>query len=165
MLSNYIRVNKKYIITLLLILVLITADQVTKIKISIDMMNSNYETVKVTPFLNIVYVRNTGISFGFLNEGGIIQRWVLTVFAAFVGVFLTISSMFSNKILFKLALVFISAGAIGNAIDRLYFGGVIDFIDFFIYNIHWPAFNLADTFIFTGVVFLIIDSLYSNKVK
>ena len=54
---------------------------------------------------------------------------------------------FTKEKLIKLSLLMISSGAIGNAIDRIYFGGVIDFIDFFIYNFHWPAFNFADIFI------------------
>ena len=54
----------------------------------------------------------------------------------------------------------ISSGAIGNAIDRIYFGGVIDFIDFFLYNFHWLAFNLADIFISLGVIVLLFENLF-----
>ena len=64
--------------------------------------------------------------------------------------------------LVKTALLFISGGAIGNAIDRVYFGGVIDFIDIFLYTFHWPAFNFADIYITFGVVILLFESFYRN---
>ena len=64
----------------------------------------------------------------------------------------------------RLSLLMISSGAIGNAIDRIYFGGVIDFIDFFIYNFHWPAFNFADIFITTGVVVLVLFEIFKKKI-
>ena len=59
----------------------------------------------------------------------------------------------------------ISSGAIGNAIDRIYFGGVIDFIDFFLYNFHWPAFNLADIFITLGVIVLLFENLFGKLIN
>ena len=62
-------------------------------------------------------------------------------------------------------LCLISAGAIANAIDRVYFGGVIDFIDFFVYNFHWPAFNFADIFITVGVLTLLYENIFSNYEK
>ena len=62
----------------------------------------------------------------------------------------------------KLSLLMISSGAIGNAIDRIYFGGVIDFIDFFIYNFHWPAFNFADIFITIGVILLCFENIFGK---
>ena len=66
----------------------------------------------------------------------------------------------------KLALLMISSGAIGNAIDRIYFGGVIDFIDFFIYNFHWPAFNFADIYISIGIIMILLNVLKKiNKNK
>ena len=59
---------------------------------------------------------------------------------------------------------FISGGALGNAIDRIIHGKVIDFIDFFIYNFHWPAFNFADIFITLGVIIMIMTEFFSKKV-
>ena len=164
MLSNYFKLNEKYIITLIIILILIISDQITKIKISSFMINNSFKEINITSFLNLVFVRNTGISFGLLNDGGFFQRWLLTFFAIAVGIILSIIGMITDRILFRFSLVFISSGAIGNAIDRFYFGGVIDFIDFYAYNIHWPAFNLADSFIFIGMIFLILDSFYNKKV-
>ena len=72
-------------------------------------------------------------------------------------------AIFSEKRFLTISLSLVAAGAFGNAIDRIYFGGVIDFIDFFIYNYHWPAFNFADIFITLGVVILLIDNIFYKK--
>ena len=79
-----------------------------------------------------------------------------------VGSLLFIISIFNKEKLVQVSLIFISSGAIGNAVDRIYFGGVIDFIDFFIYNFHWPAFNFADIFITVGVFLLLIESFFKK---
>ena len=72
-------------------------------------------------------------------------------------------ALFTERFIFACGLCLISAGAIGNAIDRIYFGGVIDFIDIYIYNFHWPAFNFADIFIFIGVCLLLFENLFYDK--
>ena len=76
---------------------------------------------------------------------------------------LILLAIFSDTKLFRISLGLISSGALGNAIDRVYFGGVIDFIDFFIYNFHWPAFNFADIFITIGVILLLFDNIFNKK--
>ena len=81
-----------------------------------------------------------------------------------IGTILFIIALFNPEKLIQISLLFISGGAIGNAIDRVYFGGVIDFIDFFIYNFHWPAFNFADIFITIGVIFLLFEN-FIGKIK
>ena len=80
-----------------------------------------------------------------------------------VGCFLILLTIFSETKVFRISLSLISSGAFGNAIDRVYFGGVIDFIDFFIYNFHWPAFNFADIFITLGVILLLFDNIFYKK--
>ena len=79
------------------------------------------------------------------------------------GCFLILLAIFSEKKVFRISLALISSGALGNAIDRVYFGGVIDFIDFFIYNFHWPAFNFADIFITVGVFLLLFENIFNKK--
>jgi signal peptidase II len=148
----------------LIILFLISFDQCTKVFISKIMLKNNFENIGLFPFLNLVFVRNTGVSFGMFSEGGIIGRYFFSIFSLVVGSLLGLLAVISEKRLISLSLGFISSGAIGNAIDRIYFGGVIDFIDFFIYNFHWPAFNFADIFITLGVVLLLIDNLF-YKIK
>ena len=80
-----------------------------------------------------------------------------------VGSFLILLAIMSDKKSYTISLCLVSSGALGNAIDRVYFGGVIDFIDFFIYNFHWPAFNFADLFITLGVMFLLFDNILNKK--
>ena len=141
---------------------LIIIDQSTKVYIAKIMMKNNFENIKLFSFLNITFVRNTGISFGLFSDGGLIGRYFFTSFSMIVGSLLFIISIFNKEKLVQVSLIFISSGAIGNAVDRIYFGGVIDFIDFFIYNFHWPAFNFADIFITVGVFLLLIESFFKK---
>ena len=149
--------------TLLAIILLVLIDQCMKIFISKIMLNNSFEDIQLLPFLNIVFVRNTGVSFGMFSEWGILGRYFFSIFSIVVGCFLILLAIFSDTKAFRISLGLISAGALGNAIDRVYFGGVIDFIDFFIYNFHWPAFNFADIFITLGVIFLLFDNIFYKK--
>ena len=126
------------------------------------MINNMFENIEIFPFLNIVFVRNTGISFGLFSDGGLLNRYFFTSFAIVLGSILLIIAFLTKEKLMKLSLLMISSGAIGNAIDRIYFGGVIDFIDFFIYNFHWPAFNFADIFITIGVILLCFENTFGK---
>ena len=145
-------------------ILLIIVDQSTKIYIAKVMFDNMFENIEVFSFLNIVFVRNTGISFGLFSDGGLLNRYFFTSFSIIVGSILLVISFLTKEKLIRLSLLLISSGAIGNAIDRIYFGGVIDFIDIFIYNFHWPAFNLADTFITLGVRLLFLENIF-GKVK
>ena len=121
---------------ILVIFFLIALDQCTKVFISKIMLENRFSEIGISSFLNIVFVRNTGISFGMFSEGGLIGRYFFSTFSIVVGVFLILLAILSDKKILNLGLGLIASGAIGNAIDRVYFGGVIDFIDFFIYNLH-----------------------------
>ena len=143
-------------------ILLIIVDQSTKIYIAKVMFDNMFENIEVFPFLNIVFVRNTGISFGLFSDGGLLNRYFFTSFSIIVGGILLVISFLTKERLIRLSLLLIASGAIGNAIDRIYFGGVIDFIDIFIYNFHWPAFNLADTFITFGVVLLFLENIFGK---
>ena len=147
---------------LAIFILLIIIDQSTKVYIAKIMMKNNFENIKLFSFLNITFVRNTGISFGLFSDGGLIGRYFFTSFSMIVGSLLFIISIFNKEKLVQVSLIFISSGAIGNAVDRIYFGGVIDFIDFFLYNFHWPAFNFADIFITIGVFLLLIESFFKK---
>ena len=127
------------------------------------MLEHSFEDMQLLSFLNIVFVRNTGVSFGMFSEWGILGRYFFSIFSIVVGCFLILLAIFSDKKVFRISLGLISSGALGNAIDRVYFGGVIDFIDFFIYNFHWPAFNFADIFITLGVILLLFDNIFYKK--
>jgi len=149
--------------TLLAITFLVLLDQCMKIFISKIMLEHSFEDMQLLSFLNIVFVRNTGVSFGMFSEWGILGRYFFSIFSIVVGCFLILLAVFSEKKVFRISLALISSGALGNAIDRVYFGGVIDFIDFFIYNFHWPAFNFADIFITLGVILLLFDNIFYKK--
>ncbi len=149
--------------TFLVIIFLIIVDQCTKVYVSNIMLTNNFSNLNLLPFLNIVFVRNTGVSFGIFSEGGLLGRYFFSTFSMVVGTALILLAIISKKKILSLSFVFISAGAIGNAIDRIYFGGVIDFIDFFLYNLHWPAFNFADVFITLGLILLLIDNFFNKK--
>ena len=149
--------------TILAIIFLVLIDQCMKIFISKIMLNNGFADMQLLPFLNIVFVRNTGVSFGMFSEWGILGRYFFSIFSIVVGLFLILLAIFSDTNVFRISLGLISSGALGNAIDRVYFGGVIDFIDFFIYNFHWPAFNFADICISVGVIFLLFDNIFCKK--
>ena len=149
--------------TLLAITFLILFDQCMKIFIYKIMLEHSFEDMQLLSFLNIVFVRNTGVSFGMFSEWGILGRYFFSIFSIVVGCFLILLAIFSDTKVFRISLGLISSGALGNAIDRVYFGGVIDFIDFFIYNLHWPAFNFADIFITLGVILLLFDNIFYKK--
>ena len=149
--------------TLLAIIFLVLIDQCMKIFISKIMLNNRFEDMQLLPFFNIVFVRNTGVSFGMFSEWGIIGRYFFSIFSIVIGSILILLAIFSDTKVFRISLGLISSGALGNAIDRVYFGGVIDFIDFFIYNFHWPAFNFADIFITVCVILLLFDNIFYKK--
>ena len=141
-----------------LALVILLADQFTKVLIlgSYRLGDSTY----VTPFFNIVRAHNTGAAFSFLAAASGWQRWFFTaigIAAAIVIVWLLRSH--SGQKLFSFALSCVLGGAIGNVVDRLLHGYVVDFV-----QVHWrgwyfPAFNVADSAITIGAACLILDEL------
>ena len=139
-------------------------DQLTKWWIVADVMNP-LRILEITPFLNIVLVRNRGASFGLLNNGGEWGPWLLTVLAVAIGVGLLAWLWRAQSAWVAVALGMIIGGAVGNVIDRLRFGAVTDFLDAHWNDLHWPAFNLADSAISVGVVILLADALIGRGGK
>jgi signal peptidase II len=118
------------------------------------------EVIPITGFFNLVHVRNPGAAFSFLADAGGWQRWLFAFFAVGVSaVLIVMMRKAPGQRLFCFAAALIIGGAIGNLIDRLVFGEVIDFLDFFWNQWHWPAFNLADSAITVGAVVMILDEL------
>ena len=133
---------------ILVFLIILCADQVSK-QIMLDLLFDPPRYIEVGLNLNLVPVWNSGMSFGFLSDGGLWVRVGLTALAFLVGGwFVWVLPQLDR--LQRLAGAIITGGAIGNAIDRLRFGRVVDFIDFHIGAWHWPAFNIADTAITIG---------------
>ena len=124
-----------------------------------------YETFPVTSFFNLTLVYNKGAAFSFLADAGGWQRWFFTGLALLVSTYLVywLMQLKKNQVLLPLAIAMLIGGAIGNVIDRFLYGHVIDFLDFYIQNWHWPAFNLADSAIVLGVTLFIWDSFFSKK--
>jgi signal peptidase II len=116
--------------------------------------------VPVTPFLNWVHVHNTGAAFSLLSEASGWQRWFFAGLASVVTIILAIwlHRLRPDQRWLAASLALIIGGAIGNLIDRLAWGYVIDFIDVYYRSFHWPAFNVADSAITVGAgLFLIVS--------
>jgi signal peptidase II len=148
-----------------LAVVLLVADQVTK-----QLILASYQlgdSTPVTSFFNIVRAHNTGAAFSFLAGAGGWQRWFFTAVGLGAAVFIVwMLRAHPGQKLFSFALACILGGALGNVIDRLWHGYVVDFLDFhwaFLAGVfpggHFPAFNLADTAISVGAVALILDEI------
>ena len=135
----------------------IALDQVTKQWVLATLVEGHAN--EVLPFLNLVLVHNPGAAFSILSDGSGWQR------GFFIGVAVIASAWiayllfrYPNRTLFSVALALILGGALGNVIDRVIFGAVIDFIDVHVAGYHWPAFNVADSAITCGAMLLVIDS-------
>jgi signal peptidase II len=138
--------------------IVLLLDQISKIVIT--KMFSYGESVPVTSFFNLVLVYNKGAAFSFLADQAGWQRYFFSAIAAIAAVFMVyLLKRHAGQRLFCWALALILGGAVGNLIDRLVYGHVIDFLDFYVGKWHWPAFNLADSAIFVGAALFIFDEL------
>lgn len=137
---------------------LLVADQVTK-----TLILGNYrlgDATYITSFFNIVRAHNTGAAFSFLSNAGGWQRWLFTGIGAAATIFIVWQlRAHPGQRLFSFAMASILGGAVGNVVDRLLHGYVVDFLDFHLNGWHFPAFNIADTAITVGAVCLILDEL------
>ena len=144
---------------LLIFLVFIFFDYVSKLW-AIENLFMQYRSIELTSFLSMTPVWNSGISFGFFQDSGEIGRYGFTGFAFGVSIWLIYSSIKLPRYS-SLGFILIASGAIGNAIDRILYGKVVDFIDFHIEDLHWPAFNLADTIIFIGAILFLYNQFFT----
>jgi signal peptidase II len=126
-----------------------------------------YRPVEVFSWLNITLAHNYGAAFSFLSDAGGWQRWFFVVLASGVSLVILIwlLRLPRREWLTGLGLSLILGGAIGNLVDRIRLGYVVDFIDVYYQNWHYPAFNVADSAITCGVVLLLIDVLLINRHK
>lgn len=140
--------------------VTLVLDQITKAIIQASM--TLHQTIHVMPVLDIVYARNTGAAFSFLAKAGGWQRWAFTIFALGVSAVILWTlrrTQATGQRLQCAGLMLIVSGALGNAIDRLRHGYVVDFIAAHWNNAYFPAFNVADSCITVGAGLILLDAL------
>lgn len=147
---------------------LVFADQLTKFWIISHF--SLYDSQVVIPgFFNLVYVTNKGAAFSMFAsvESPVRHYFFVSInIIAFLGLSIAAFKMRRNHLLYTISFALIAAGALGNVIDRIRHGAVIDFLDFYFGSYHWPAFNVADSSICVGVAILfIINFLDAQKDK
>lgn len=143
---------------------IVIVDQLTKV--IVDRSMALYQSIAiVNGFFSLTYVRNTGAAFGiFAGSAEMFRRpFLIIVSLVAIGfIFTMLRRLPDNEKGLSTALAFIVGGAIGNLIDRLIYGEVIDFLDCYLGSYHWPAFNVADSFITIGVG-LTIYCLYTHQ--
>lgn len=125
------------------------------------------ESMPLIPFLNLSYAKNPGAAFNFLSNNGTGWKYWFLIFVAISVSILLIIMMYRQNInnkLSNIAYSLIISGALGNVYDRLKYGFVVDFIDFYVSDWHWPVFNIADIAICTGSTIIIFDG-FSKKNK
>lgn len=125
----------------------------------IHVVNLPERAIEVLPFFKLVMVWNYGVSFGMLANDSASQRWGLIVMALMITAALAVWLFRAEARYHAVALGMVIGGAIGNVIDRLNYGAVADFFYFHYEDWYWPAFNIADSAIFIGVVILCWDSI------
>ena len=140
----------------------VVADQLSKWLV-FDYLNHTARMVEVFPSFNLVSAWNTGVSFSMLNDLGGWGVYILSLFALLVVGFLVFWLKREKSCQMQLALGFVIGGAIGNVIDRLRQGAVFDFLDVHIGAHHWPAFNVADSFICIGACLIVCHGLCAEK--
>lgn len=120
--------------------------------------------IAVTPFFNLVLVYNPGAAFSFLSDAAGWQRGFFIALALVASAWIIyLLHKHSHQPLFAVALSLVLSGALGNVIDRIRFGAVVDFLDFHAYGWHWPAFNVADSAITCGAILLVWDALRPHR--
>jgi signal peptidase II len=142
--------------------IVIILDQLSKAAITSHFVYG--ESLTITSFFNLVLAHNTGAAFSFLSEAGGMQRWLFSIIAIVASVWIVwLLHKHQAEKLFSFALAFILGGALGNLIDRIAYGYVVDFLDCHWAGYHFAAFNVADAAITAGAMLLILDGLRSAR--
>jgi signal peptidase II len=142
---------------LVLSALIVVADQVTK-HAAVKYLAA--KSIEVTSFFNLVLAYNSGAAFSFLADAAGWQRGLFIGIALVAVAWIVyLLRKYPHQRLFALALSLVLAGAVGNVIDRILIGAVVDFLDFHAFGKHWPAFNVADSAITCGAVLLVWDVL------
>ncbi len=138
--------------------IILVLDQITKWWIVTEVMYPP-RLIPVFPSFNLVMGWNRGVSFGIFDSSSPPNQWLLISLALIIVTVLLIWLKRAESRLISTALGMIIGGALGNVLDRIHYGAVADFLDFYIGNFHWPAFNVADAGITIGVIVLVLESV------
>ena len=152
--------NKSNLNLLIVSIIILIIDQFTK-AIIVSRFDL-FESIPVVPFFNLTFVVNYGFAFGFLNSPSLNQI-IVSIFILSIIIYFLYLLVKTQDPIFKTCLILILSGALGNFFDRIFRGYVVDFIDIYVFNYHWPAFNIADSCISVGFVILIFNILFLNK--
>lgn len=151
------------ILGILIAIGVIVLDQISKMFVYSYLLEVG-KAVEVTSFFNLVSAWNTGVSFSMFNNLGVNGVYILSAFSLGVVLFLLFWLNKEKSLYMRVSLGFVIGGAIGNVIDRIRLGAVYDFLDVHVGIHHWPAFNVADSFICVGAVLIILDGIvFCNK--
>lgn len=150
--------SKKYIFCIVIFILLL--DQVSK-RIVVENIEIFANNLEISKYFNLVYVENRGVSFGMFSEHD--KSFYFGILSMLVSAYIIYLLVKSNDLIESLGLSLILGGAIGNGVDRLYYGYVVDFIDLHLNNFHWPAFNFADTFITFGAMVFVFSIILNKK--
>lgn len=142
-------------------LIAVIVDQLTKLAVQ-GYFDSVGEPFSFGGFFNLVEAWNTGVSFSMFNDKGVLGVILLSLFALGVVVFLIFWLRKETNLITQISLGLIIGGAIGNVVDRIRFGAVYDFLDFYYKDWHWPAFNMADAFICAGAFVIILQGMIKS---
>lgn len=146
-------------------ILIIIVDQITKWVASSTL--TMHEQNPVMPSFNFTLMHNYGAAFSFLSNAGGWQRWFFTIIAVVISIVLVvwITRLKTHEKWLGIALGLVLGGAVGNLIDRVAYGYVVDFIQWYYDRFYWPAFNIADAAISVGAVILLVSSFFSDEDK
>ena len=158
-----IKVIKENLIVIVSFSSVFLIDLLSKNKIISIFKDGVVEKIYVNEYLDFILVFNTGISYGLFSGGGDFQKWILISLSILIIIFLLSFIRNESSILSKLSISFIIGGALGNVLDRLTYGAVVDFISLHARGFSWYIFNIADMFIVLGVILFIISQFILSK--
>ena len=144
---------------------MVVLDQISKILISSYL--SLGESINLIPFLNFTLIHNTGIAFSFFDNGGLISRWllVMTVSGILAYLLFLMYKKMPKHQLELMSLIFIISGGLGNLVDRVFLGYVVDFIHVFYQDYSFYVFNMADSYITVGIILYLSYFFFIERVK
>lgn len=154
---------KPCLVSFMAALIVFILDQWSKFAILQSPELLEHKSIELTSFFNLALVFNRGVSFGMFS--GQNQPFLLIIISLIIISVLFVWLWRNHSLMAAIGIGFIIGGAIGNVVDRARYGAVVDFLDFHISDWHWPAFNIADSSIFIGVVVLCVYSMFFEKKK